>query len=126
MKFTQPCFIRKNTKELRDKLLALGYTLYPSCYNECTDTHLIANIPNGYVYSWKQDDYPCMSIDCGTNEELFLAIAALRDDNIDNHQWFTDGKGYWQQCVGSFRYPSLAHKKLHKATVQELVEYFNK
>ena len=64
-------------------------------------------------------------IDCGTNDELFLAIASLRDDT-DNMQWFTDGNGYWQQCIGSFKFPSLAKEKLHKATVQELIEHFNK
>ena len=31
------------------------------------------------------------SVDYGTNEELFLAIAALRDDT-DKYQWFTDGE----------------------------------
>ena len=63
------------------------------------------------------------SIDCGTNEELFLAIAALRDDS-DNLQWFTDGNGYWQLCIGKFRYPNLAYEKVHKATVEELIEHF--
>ena len=62
---------------------------------------------------------------CGTNEELFLAIAALRDD-ADKNQWFTDGNEYWQQCIGGFKFPSLAKEKLHKATVQELIEHFNK
>lgn len=58
-------------------------------------------------------------------KECFLAIAAMRDDT-DKNQWFTDGNGYWQQCIGSFKFPSLAKEKLHKATVQELIEHFNK
>ena len=33
-------------------------------------------------------------IDCGTNEELFLAIAALRDDT-DKLQWFISPEGAW-------------------------------
>ncbi len=36
------------------------------------------------------------SVDCGTNEDLFLAIAALRDDT-DKYQWFTDGDK-WILC----------------------------
>lgn len=67
-------------------------------------------------------------IDCGTNEELFLAIAALRDDTDDN-QWFTDGND-WFLCrylkVGMHYQdmPEILFKKWHKATVEELIEHF--
>lgn len=73
-------------------------------------------------------------IDCGTNEELFLAIAALRDDTDDN-QWFTNGKGDWGMYrdgsdgnlpgMDFFGMPNdfdLSH--YHKATVNELIEHF--
>ena len=68
---------------------------------------------------------------CGTNEELFLAIAALRDDS-NKFQYFTNGvflikcsqidlkheldNNYEEFCVADF----------HKATVEELIEHFNK
>ena len=127
--FTQNCYIKKNTKELRDKLKALGYKLnhgktwgkYLVCFKingteECrfvaTPEYDLKNMPD-----FKN------AIDCGTNEELFLAIAALRDDS-DNLQWFTDGNGYWQLCIGKFRYPNIAYEKVHKATVEELIEHF--
>lgn len=74
------------------------------------------------------------SIDCGTNEELFLAIAALRDDT-NYMQWFVctsdykefDGKE-WK--VGDFDLNTcpddfdniLPHWR--KATVNELIEHF--
>ena len=87
MGFTTPCFIRKNTQELRRGLEELGYKmLSPIEYDnlECSD-------------NWVNDVKSlndCNGIDCGTNEELFLAIAALKDDT-DNNQLFTNGKGDW-------------------------------
>jgi hypothetical protein len=93
MGFTTPCFIRKNTPELRKKLEELGYKNRNLYFYDCI----------GVVY----DGFDCISqwmfgsiwdfadcIDCGTNEEFFLAIAALRDDT-DNNQLFTNGKGDW-------------------------------
>ena len=75
------------------------------------------------------------SIDCGTNEELFLAIAALRDDT-DENQWFIMDveiyvdipKGTWFQstdcnggrCIGI----QIEVLYCHKATVDELIEHF--
>lgn len=74
------------------------------------------------------------SVDCGTNEELFLAIAALKD-NTDNNQLFTNGKGDWgiyrdgsdgglsgmdfYGMPNDFNLPYY-----HKATVDELIEHF--
>ena len=81
MGFTTPCFIRKNTKELRDKLENIGYKnciaeegpyiftlsgIFDCMHSECG---LIDLAYNGLI-------------DCGDNEKLFLAIAALRDDDI--------------------------------------------
>jgi hypothetical protein len=70
-------------------------------------------------------------IDCGTNEKLFLAIAALRDDS-DYMQWFTDGKTWkvsdWRNAKSHFhdwyRYFGYTGTNPHKATVEELIQYF--
>ena len=76
-------------------------------------------------------------IDCGTNEDLFLAIAALRDDT-DRGQWFVkNDENVWLQCVdnkfvfytwinesGSYEEKDISIL-YHKATVQELIEHFN-
>ena len=101
MGFTTPCFIRKNTPDLRKKLEELGYIKNsPKWTDDC-------NIIWAYQYSEeKRFDTPHYVIanafdipfdkhsrlfgkfiDCGTNEELFLAISALRDDT-DDSQWF--------------------------------------
>jgi hypothetical protein len=82
-------------------------------------------------------------IDCGTNEELFLAIAALRDDT-DENQWFiadsllsvsyddTVGNDhYFIEPKGSMFFwdinwmnATIISGNFHKATVEELIKHF--
>ena len=134
MGFTTAAFIRKNTPELRNKLEELGYYLHPECIDDDRGDYLFVNReyylnrPLGYLEEFSR------SIDCGTNEELFLAIAALRDDT-NYMQWFvctsdykeSDGKE-WK--VGDFDLNTcpddfdniLPHWR--KATVNELIEHF--
>ena len=126
MGFTTAAFIRKNTPELRKKLEKLGYKKYGNPFQITDDSKLITTIDGEYVpYNVSLDD---SFIDCGTNEDLFLAIAALRDD-IDIHQWFTDGKE-WFQCrflkVGMHYSdkPEILFERWHKATVEDLIEHF--
>lgn len=145
MAFIQPCFIRKNTPELRQELEKLGYSV---C--ECTSfkdsvwldtaTHTIPCSSHGIGF-WDETcdcedvEGACRifleenkkslnpKIDCGTNEEMFLALAALRDDT-DRNQWFVDDvAGVWERCESEL--PSK-HMQLngHKATAEEIVEHF--
>ena len=142
MGFTTPCFIRKNTPELRRGLEELGYSKdYPEWTVDCS-------IIWAYQYPIKGFDTPnyviadsfdlpfdkhsalCGKfIDCGTNEELFLAIAALRDDT-DKNQWFTDGDK-WILCpeikfstYWVYYHIDVNTDTVHKATVNELIEHF--
>lgn len=136
MGFTTPCFIRKNTEALREKLEEVGYKmLSPIEYDnlECSD-------------NWVNDIKSlndCNGFDCGTNEELFLAIAALRDDNnymqwfitdsilsvsyddsIGNDHYFTEPKGimfFWDE---NWDNATIISGRYHKATVDELIEHF--
>lgn len=71
----------------------------------------------------------CNGINCGFNEELFLAIAALRDDT-DKNQWFTDGDK-WILCpeikfstYWVYYHIDVNTDTVHKATVNELIEHF--
>lgn len=97
MGFTTPCFIRKNTQELRRGLEELGYEILNSG-NTTLDAHsydgkgshksieegraIITSYGNLYGVIYDIDTVTKKGrIDCGTNEELFLAIAALRDDS---------------------------------------------
>ena len=98
MSFIQPCFIRKNTPKLRKKLEKLGYKPFGSVkYEWDTGWRLSTDNRLGEFESFDDNgleniikcgppDYED-SIDCGDNEDLFIAIAALRDDN-DKEQWF--------------------------------------
>lgn len=100
MRFTTPCFIRKNSKELQKKLADIGYSICMCANFENSvwlDTFPINGTVHGKGYFDAETEFHDWTvekelnrflsdnhsyIDCGTNEELFLAIAALRDDDI--------------------------------------------
>lgn len=132
MGFTTAAFIRRNTPELRKKLEELGYKKYGNPFQITDDSKLITTLDGEYVpYNVPLDD---SFIDCGTNEELFLAIAALRDDT-NYSQWFVctsdykefDGKE-WK--VGDFDLNTCPDDfdnilpNWRKATVNELIQHF--
>lgn len=126
MGFTTAAFIRRNTPELRKRLEALGYKKYGNPFQITDDSKLITTIDGEYVpYNVPLDD---SFIDCGTNEALFLAIAALRDDT-DKNQWFTDGN-LWFKCGDEMcdetikYYLNRYNREIHKASVEELIEHF--
>lgn len=121
MSFTQSCFIRKNTPELKKKLEELGYKMNliysPNEHNLYigSGVYSSANFIDNYY------------LDCGTNEELFLALAALRDDTNVN-QWLTDGKIWGKFDEDSFLHPiqiiNYLQSNGHKATIEEIIEHF--
>lgn len=145
MGFTTPCFIHKNTANIRNRLKELGYYCNPYLgWNNLFTCVFGVNS----VYSL--DDYDTNGlkemyglIDCGTNEELFLAIAALRDDSnymqwfiadsilsvsyddsIGNDHYFTEPKGimfFWDE---NWDNATIISGRYHKATVDELIEHF--
>lgn len=146
MGFTTPCFIRKNTPELRKKLEYLGYSHgKPKYYADDDDNKYdFIMCHNGRFFLLSQENHVIRnghplkkhgSINCGTNESLFLAIAALRDDT-NYMQWFVCTSDYkesddkeWK--VGDFDLNTcpddfddiLPHWR--KATVNELIELFS-
>ena len=145
--FTTSCFIRKNTLELRNKLLKIGHTLCRCTEFEDADWLSVSNNNDLYrsvhglgytdetINMSKEDLFNNFlsntnHIDCGTNEELFLAIAALRDDT-DKNQWFTSTNDYWYKCLDNKFSKKTANwvscasaDKWHKATVEEITEHF--
>ena len=117
--FTQPCFIRKNTPELREKLEELGYKNVDVFKNS---SNIIC--ASGYWQSYPDENLLLETdlIDCGTNEQLFLALAALRDDS-DYMQWFTEyygGMVLWSKCEED----KQSNPYRRKATPSELIEHF--
>ena len=160
MGFTTSCFIRKNSKELQNKLADIGYSIC-RCANftnaEWLNTLPINGTIHGKGYFDSDMELPDWTVekelsrfvsenpkyvDCGENEELFLAIAALRSDS-DIHQWFvTDVDQHWVNLglympKGSFELCLVDDKYMHqnglhlnnsvpahKATVEELINHF--
>lgn len=126
--FTQSCFIRRDTQELRDKLKEIGLEPHP-CIMPKACAFLFVN--RGF-YSRNEIGYQEeieRAVDCGENEELFLAIAALRND-MDKNQWFTDNN-IWVLCKDIkfssywvYNNINVNLDTIHKATVEELIEYF--
>lgn len=134
--FAQACFIRKNTYELVEKLKVLGYNPGFSArnnYGNSLQTGCHKSI--GRVYGYKDiiddnSDDAVFGVNCGTNEELFLAIAALRDDS-DRFQWFTNDV-FWIKCSQidlknelDNNYEEFCVADFHKATVEELIKHFS-
>lgn len=144
MGFTTSCFIRKNTPELRNRLKKLGIRPF-LCDEELNAIGANIKVHNGMVAAFTCSDSlnNCDDlIDCGTNEDLFLALAALRDDT-DKEQFFVT-----EVRLGSINYPDTIIEKgallkccmdkwkipknkfdsmgipSHKATVEELIEHF--
>lgn len=142
MGFTTPCFIRKNTANIRNRLKELGYYCNPylGWHNLYTSIFGVTS-----VCSMDDDDINALSeeidslIDCGTNEELFLAIAALRNDTNEN-QWFICDVNHWDRSdngeatvyaeIGEWIFcksnddDCARDNHYHKATVEELIEHF--
>ena len=156
--FKVDCFIRKNTSELRKKLEELGHTICKCCDFEGADwldiiTHKDASYTvHGIGYDGEFDDIygtltqqerfseflkTTKSIDCETNEELFLALAALRDDTNENQWFIMDVGAYTNINVGDWFIATdmnggkhigmqIEPTYCHKATVEEIIEHFKK
>lgn len=136
MGFTTAAFIRRNTPELRKKLDELGYRLFGAELNEdlCIFTEPEYGLYSVEFFSNIPHPDETDSVDCGTNEKLFLAIAALRDDT-DDSQWFVyppeniwficddDDINYARENIKDSVQAAWFHCS-HKATVEELIEHF--
>lgn len=147
MKFTTPCFVRvedaEKRKELTEWLQGIGYYVCPCCLFDGWNTlhcnrierlktsYEVHGIPDydrdtGYNIGWfkvdnTNEDNP--SYDCGENVELFKALAAMNDEN-DMEQIFISERGLYIKCLRNNANIDWLGK-LHKATAEEVVEYFS-
>lgn len=136
--FTASCFIRKNTPELINKLIDLGYVkaLFDEEYTKSESYGLI--IDQGDIapleHPLQEDElmFTYNFVDCGENVGLFLALAALRDDS-DYMQWFMNNYGYCNICCdknvedyksgyGRQMY-RIIDETYHKMSAEELIEH---
>ena len=138
--FTTKCFIRKNTPELRGKLKKMGYRVC-RCAEETTAVYLMAG--HGDIHAVHDESVDifedevksgkCKLIDCWDDEQLFIALAAMRDDT-DKDQLFTNGidwaikreaaRGLGLPGFEYLSFPRDVNTPLHKATIEEIMEQF--
>lgn len=147
MGFIQPCFIESVDNDVIEHLKELGYTYCQNGYDEwyipikhCHYIECGTSKGRAYFMGRVCKPYSCV-FDCGTNKDLFFAIAALRDDT-DTNQWFTNGKE-WMFCPEQTVHSEwgTVYKSLicgnadikdcnilnyHKASIKELIEHFKK
>lgn len=117
MSFTASCFIKKNTFELGEKLEELGRE---KVFYSDKDAGIVVYDDNTFdSISESEIIDTAYIIDCGINEPLFLALAALRDDS-DYMQWFTDGGNFIQSMTNVY----IGNPRYRKTTASELVEHF--
>lgn len=131
MSYKKSCFIRKNTEELRSQLIKLGYYYGGKSSSHGNDDCLYSSKDVGRFFecSQKPARYDII-IDCGDNEELFLALAALRDDTND-YQWFiwqdfNDEGDPWRQYIPGEKWQEWWWFEVKKATPEEIIEHFKK
>lgn len=126
MKFKYAAFI-ENTPEMREWLKSIGWK---EKYVQ-DDSDIIVCASNTGMFSAivketqnRFESYSIECVDCRSNPDLFKAVTAIREDS-DYMQWFTDGMD-WILC----EYGNMQHGRnspfIHKATVSELQERFNK
>jgi hypothetical protein len=135
--FTQCYFIRKNSPELKKKLEEFGYI--HKGYDKISNKYKSLYTNYNSYFELSVDNKPSRYeniIDCGINEELFLALAALRDDT-DKNQWFICKEEYlgnnlrvvpvgeWQKNMSMDKLTYSLKKLWRKATVKEIIEHFS-
>ena len=130
--FTQPCFIRKRDTDLIKELMQLGYQWPTQSQGNALSVDY-----DGYITELilLPEDILYGTIDCQANKEMFLALAALRNDS-NKHQWFVHEKtNYWTLCFHKeFHFFGINPDNItewadfadqfHKATVTEIMEHF--
>lgn len=143
--FTTKCFIRMNTPELRAKLEKMGYQVC-HCAEGATAVFLMAVEGDIHAVHYEELDIfadevksgKCKLIDCGDNEFLFLALAAMRDDTDKDQYFVHDEEIHWVnqgayipkgslfKCLVDKYYldPDNTTPKFHRATVNEIIDYF--
>lgn len=141
MAFLVNCYVRKISQELMDKLNQLGYE---DAWNGYIHTEELKTITFACTNKkgealWSLTGFPPEEyIDCGDNERLFLALAALRDDT-DINSWFKDlDTNKLFICTKNSIYDMATEEDIDKygdwigigmnkyqpATVEEIVKHF--
>lgn len=141
MAFTTPCFVRVEDAAERKKLIEwCNDVIRGSGEKDCTYGDVVLCIKDTtYCCSYEEAEFVSddTTIDCGTDVELFQALAAMNDEN-DREQWFVVKKNI-SDCydIDDIIYQKgdmffnesgepLVEKHFRKATAEEIIEYFKK
>ena len=145
---TISCLVQSVSPKIREGLKKLGYIYYT--LDEKAEYILVDPYTEDFTW-WEYTEETLAKVfdtwgstklyDCGTNEDLFLALAALREDN-DYMQWFAsnyiskyypdrpesihqcktlDYKDFFGDCPYTSNYDDY-----HKMTADEIVKEFSK
>ncbi len=134
MAFIQPCFIQKCTPALIEKLVGIGYKIIGKTTLSLGGYGIFCN--NGKIKICSTNEQPSIKdkdfIQCYDNENLFLALASMTDDEyglcdyyivtVDYNPRYAKGSIHRALSISSVIHPSC----YRKATVEELIEYFKK
>lgn len=116
-----------------DKLLQLGLGDLITGYAHSDELKMYYIVFDGYFTFSGWEPRGEHYVNCHSNEDLFLAIAALRNDS-DYMQWFisegaVDGSGnpveWWVQCTSDKFTSTDTNIKWRKANVDELIKHFS-
>lgn len=135
MKFKTPCFVRVRERAKRYELIKWLETIgrcseiwdegdeYWCALANDTPEHNFTSLP---ARQFELSHY----YDCGTDIELFKALAAMNDEN-DRYQWFTDTADDLCLCSSdcwSDEWQKVNFEKYYchwrKATAEEIIEHF--
>lgn len=137
MAFKYSCFVKKNTEELRKKLKKFGLK-HLGRDKDTIGNSALFTVGDGFysVYPVKPARHYAI-FDCGDNEDLFLALSAVRDDS-DKYQWFISledtynldiepiNAGDWQYNDRYSKLPRRLRGIWKKATYKEIIAHFSK
>lgn len=138
MGFLYSCIIRKNTEELRNKLLEMGCRY--GGFDGSSRPYLYCHRGVFYETSARRPSRHERIVECEENEELFLAVAGMRDDR-ERWQYFVDEEGWHIATFGMYcpkgsltmshvdnftvlNSISACPRKYHRATLEEIKEFF--
>lgn len=131
MKFTTPCFVRVDNEESKARLISWILDIGNS-YREDASGYIIACLGSRYENIHYAIPYSLVEnlIDCGTNVELFKALAAMNDENT-SEQWFVNDLGVWRKAangtidlIGYTKDQQDVKHFFRKATAEEIIEHF--
>lgn len=137
MKFKTPCFVRVENVEEREALLAwcatIGYATNSWLVSRQICCVFAMGDFAGRSGTKALQSLPPDAIDCGTDVDLFKALAAMNDEN-DRDQWFIDKKSKWFHCeretiqifvdMAAILGYDMGGDWFRKATAEEIVEHF--